>query len=326
MLKLVNKTTSTLQVARFATSASALKSTTELRNFKATNEPILDYRRDSAERNKLSEHLLSVLKARSSNLNDPLFDVPIVIGDKEIRNKNVQYQLVPFEKNLKLARFYHADKQVLADAIENCLEARNAWESMSVESRAQIFLRAADVIANEKRHELLAATMLGQGKTIYQAEIDSSCELIDFLRFNVQFMFEALKYKPADVGNHTRNNMHLRGLEGFVAAVAPFNFTAIAGNLCSLPALMGNVVVFKPSDTAVYSAYVFYKILRECGLPPGVINFVPANGPDFGEQITQSPQLAGINFTGSVPTFRWLWSKVGENLNTFNTFPRLSGG
>ena len=325
MLKLVKKTSMALQAARFATSTSAL-SGGDLRNFKATNEPILDYKRDSAERKRLSEHLVNVLKARGSNLDDALFDVPIVIGDKEIRTNNVQYQLIPFDKNVKLARFYHADKRVLAEATENCLEARNTWESMSATSRAQIFLRAADVLAKEKRHELLAATMLGQGKTIFQAEIDSSCELIDFLRFNVQFMFEALKYKPADVGEHTRNNMHLRGLEGFVAAVAPFNFTAIAGNLCSLPALMGNVVVVKPSDTPVYSASVFYKSLGACGLPPGVINFVPANGPDFGEQITSSPHLAGINFTGSVPTFRWLWSRVGQNLNTFNTFPRLSGG
>jgi 1-pyrroline-5-carboxylate dehydrogenase len=141
----------------------------------------------------------------------------------------------------------------------------------------------------------------------------------------VQFLYEALQYKPLDVADHTVNNMHYRGLEGFIAAIAPFNFTAIGGNLCTAPALMGNVVLWKPSDTAVLSSYIFYKILRACGLPPGIINFVPADGPEFGEAITKSPDLAGINFTGSVPTFRWLWKSVGKNLETYKTFPRLSG-
>ncbi len=149
--------------------------------------------------------------------------------------------------------------------------------------------------------------------------------MVDFLRFNVQFFYENLRYKPLDAGDHTKNEMHLRGLEGFVAAIAPFNFTAIGGNLATAPALMGNVVLWKPSDTAVFSSYVFYKLLRECGLPAGVINFVPADGPVFGETITSSTNLAAINFTGSVPTFRWLWKQVGQNLESYRTFPRLSG-
>lgn len=295
-----------------------------LHSYQAVNEPILDYKRESLERKNLQKTLVSYLELNDKK-GDCLFDVPIVIGDKEFRTNNVRYQLVPFEHGIKLAKFYYADKKMINDAIENNLSVRAEWENSSFEFRSGIFLKAADILANAKRPDILASTMLGQGKTVFQAEIDAACELIDFLRFNVQFLYEALKYKPLDVANHTTNNMLLRGLEGFVAAIAPFNFTAIGGNLCTAPALMGNVVLFKPSDTAVFSSYVLYKILREAGLPPGVINFVPSAGPDFGETITKSPDLAGINFTGSVPTFRWLWKNVGQNLEVFRTFPRLSG-
>ncbi|CAF0707025.1 unnamed protein product [Brachionus calyciflorus] len=295
-----------------------------LNNYVATNEPIFDYKKNSPEAVKLHATLKEFLSNKKENC-DALFDVPIVIGDSEFRTQNAQYQVVPFDHKTKLARFYHADKNLINDAIKNSLSVRAEWENSSFEYRAGIFLKAADKISNEKRAEILAATMLGQGKTVFQAEIDAACELADFLRFNVQFLSEHLKYKPLDVADHTKNNMELRGLEGFVAAVAPFNFTAIGGNLSTAPALMGNVVVWKPSDTAVLSSYLVYKILRECGLPAGVINFVPSLGPDFGETITQSENLAAINFTGSVPTFRWLWKKVGENLETYKTFPRLSG-
>lgn len=167
---------------------------------------------------------------------------------------------MPFDHKRKLARFYHADKQTIEEAIKSSLEARAQWESTSFEFRAAIILKAADAIANEKRSDVLAATMLGQGKTVFQAEIDAACELIDFLRFNVQFLFDLLSYKPLDDANHTINNLNLRGLEGFVAAVSPFNFTAIGANLSTAPALMGNVVVWKPSDTAVLSSYVVYQV------------------------------------------------------------------
>ena len=296
-----------------------------LLSFKAENEPIFDYKRDSSERNNLTQKLVEFTSLQSGDKREALFDVPIVIGDKEIRTNSVKYQVAPFEHSLKLARFYHADKNLVNEAIENSLSVRADWESTSLEARAEIFLKAADILANKKRADILASTMLGQGKTVYQAEIDAACELVDFLRFNVQFLGEMLKYKPLDVGTHTLNNMQLRGLEGFVAAIAPFNFTAIGGNLSTAPALMGNVVIWKPSDTAVISSYMFYKILREAGLPAGVINFIPSDGPVFGESITQSPDLAAINFTGSVPTFRWLWKNVGKNLELYKTFPRLSG-
>lgn len=162
----------------------------------------------------------------------------------KIRSSRVRYQLVPFDHSTRLAKFYHADKKLLNEAIENSLLTRPAWENSSVDFRANILLKAADKLASVKRADLLAATMLGQAKTIYQAEIDAACELIDFLRFNVQFLYETLKYKPLDVGDHTTNNMLLRGLEGFVAAVAPFNFTAISGNLATAPALMGQLSPF----------------------------------------------------------------------------------
>lgn len=297
-----------------------------LRDYKATNEPIYDYAKGSAERERLAATLEAMMTHanRTGDTREALHDVPIVIGDKEIRTNNVKYQLVPFDHGIKLAKFYHADRALVDEAIENSLMARASWESTSFEYRAGVLLKAADKIASAKRADILAATMLGQGKTVFQAEIDAACELVDFFRYNVQFLAESLKYKPVDA-THTTNHMELRGLEGFIAAVAPFNFTAIGANLSTAPALMGNVVLWKPSDTAVLSAYLVYKVLRESGLPPGVINFVPADGPVFGEAITASPHLAGVNFTGSVPTFRWLWKSVGKNLDTYRTFPKLSG-
>ncbi len=189
----------------------------------------------------------------------------IVIGDEEIRTNSAFYQVAPFDHNKKIAKFYYADKQLIEKAIQNSLSARAQWESLSLEHRAKIFLTAADTLASARRSDIVAATMLGQAKTVFQAEIDAACELIDFLRFNVQFATELSKYKPLDVGNHSINNMFSRGLEGFIAAVSPFNFTAIGGNLCSAPALMGNTVIWKPSDTSMLSSYIFYKILRQSG-------------------------------------------------------------
>ena len=203
-----------------------------IKYLKYQNEPILDYKKDSIERIQLQEKLQEFLNIKNDN-NDALFDIPIIIGDKEIRNNNIKYQLIPFNHKLKLARFYHADKKTIEDGIKNCLEARASWEATSIEYRTQILLKAADTLAKQKRADILAATILGQGKTVYQAEIDAACELIDFFRFNVQFLDDLLKYKPLDVANHTVNNMELRGLEGFVAAISPFNFTAIGGNLKS---------------------------------------------------------------------------------------------
>lgn len=288
----------------------------DLRSFKAQNEPILDYKVNSNERNHLKVTLSKYLEQE--------LDIPIVIGDEEIHTDDIKFQVAPFEHKRRIARYYYADKQLIELAIKNNLSARADWEATPLEKRAEIFLKAADTLSTVRRSDIIASTMLGQAKTVYQAEIDAACELIDFLRFNVQYAFELLKYKPSDAPN-TINTMDYRGMEGFVAAISPFNFTAIGGNLSTAPALMGNTVIWKPSDQAVLASYVFYKILRNSGLPPGVINFVPSNGPDFGETIIKSKDLAGINFTGSVPTFRWLWRNVGQNIDTYRTFPRLSG-
>jgi len=303
-----------LKSATFSSTSASLNS---LDNFKAANEPIFDYKQGSDERKQLKETLTKYMGEQ--------FEIPIVIGDEEIRTQQFKYQLVPFDHKVKLAKFYYADEYLIQKAIDSNLHARAKWDLTPFDERANIFLKTAEKIQSVRRSDIVAATMLGQGKTVFQAEIDAACELIDFLKFNVQFAVDALRYKPTDVESHTVNSMQLRGLEGFVAAISPFNFTAIGANLCSAPALMGNTVIWKPSDTSMLASYVFYKILRQSGLPPGVINFVPCDGPLFGETITKSRDLAGVNFTGSVPTFKWLWRSVGQNLDTYRSFPRLSG-
>jgi 1-pyrroline-5-carboxylate dehydrogenase len=194
----------------------------------------------------------------------------------------------------------------------------------TLKERADILLHAADLCAGKYRMALNATTMLGQGKNILQAEIDAACELIDFFRFNAYFALDLEKYQPIST-KASKNSMLYRALEGFVAAIAPFNFTAIGGNLASAPALMGNVVLWKPSDTAVLSNYIIYQILEEAGIPPGVISFLPSDGPVFGNTVCDSKHLAAINFTGSVPTFKYIWKRVGNNLDKYISYPKLIG-
>merc|ERR1712179_688154 len=197
---------------------------------------------------------------------------------------------------------------------------------MGINDKIQMFLKVSDQMADIYRADLNATTMLGQAKTIVQAEIDSACELIDFFRFNCFFAKELLNYQPiSEDPNTTLNLLRYRALEGFIASVTPFNFTAIAGNLAYTPCVMGNVSVLKPSDTAILSNYLIYKIFRDAGFPDGVVNFVPSDGPVFGNAVTSHPELAAINFTGSVPTFQWLWKAVGDNLSKYTGFPKLIG-
>lgn len=211
-------------------------------------------------------------------------------------------------------------------AIETSLERREKWEQVPLKEKIHIFLRAADLVATKYRYDLLAATMLGQGKTVFQAEIDAAGEFADFLRFNAFFAKEMIKYQPiSENPSVLKNSFRYRGIEGFIAAISPFNFTAIGGNLASAPTLMGNVVLWKPSDTAILSNYLSFKILQEAGVPPGVINFVPSDGPVFGDSITSSRWLAGINFTGSVGTFKHLWKQTASNLDVYLNYPRLVG-
>lgn len=280
------------------------------------NEPILGFKEGSAERKELLKALDS-LKGRTE-------EIPCVVGDEHVWTKDVRYQLSPFNHSHKVAKFCYADKELINKAILASVAARREWDLRPVRDRAQVLFQAADVISGPKRAEILAKTMIGQGKTVVQAEIDAAAELIDFFRFNAKHAIELEQQQPLDCDGST-NTMLYRGLEGFIAAVAPFNFTAIGGNLAGTPAVMGNVVLWKPSDTAVSASYAVYKVLRECGLPPNIIQFLPADGPVFGDAVTSSEHLAGINFTGSVPTFKRLWKQVAQNLDTYRTFPRLAG-
>lgn len=258
------------------------------------NEPILGYEKGSKERAELEK----ALKKAADNCED----VPIVIGGEEIRNSNVQYQPMPHNHKQKVAKFYYADQKLINKAIDTAVKTQVKWDRTTLKDRVRIWEKAADLMANEYRQELNAATMLGQSKTVIQAEIDSAAELIDFIRMNTFFLKEAAKYQPiSPTPNVTKNSMRFRGIDGFIAAVSPFNFTAIGGNLAYTPAMMGNSVLWKPSDTAVLSNWIIFKIMREAGVPEGVVNFLPADGPVFGQTITASPHLAGINFTGSVP-------------------------
>ncbi|WP_084315163.1 L-glutamate gamma-semialdehyde dehydrogenase [Clostridium hydrogeniformans] len=251
-------------------------------------------------------------------------DIPLIIDGKEIFTNITEECIIPHEKGHVLARYHKATEKELKMAIDASLKAKERWEATSWYQRAAIFNKAANLISGKYRALLNAATMLGQSKTAYQAEIDSSCELIDFLRFNTHFMGEIYNVQP-DSTVDAWNRLEYRPLEGFVLAISPFNFTAIGGNLCTAPAMMGNTVVWKPASTAVYSNYIFMKILMEAGIPDGVINFVPSSGSLISEVCVESKDLAGIHFTGSTNVFQNLWKKVSDNISTYKTYPRLVG-
>lgn len=296
----------------------SLVSVDKVPNLSVKNEPILGYLPGSKERKELE----SALKEVAGNVED----VPIVIGDEEIRTKNVRHQVMPHNHSKKIAQYYYATPDLIKKAISTSTEAQKKWDSVPMTERIKIWMKAADLMANEYRAKLNATTMLGQAKVTIQAEIDSACELIDFIKFNALNANDLADYSPISPNpKEGKNSLRYRGIDGFIAAVSPFNFTAIGGNLAYTPALMGNGVVWKPSDTALLSNYTIFKIMREAGVPAGVVNFVPALGPDFGDTITNSEHLAGINFTGSVPTFSRLWRQVGEKINIYHNFPRLIG-
>jgi len=306
------------QVSKRAISSVVPKSDLEIQDFKVVNEPILGYLQGSKERTALE----SALAKHGSQCED----IPIVIGGKEYRTDNVQYQVMPHDHQKKVAKFYWATPELVQLSIDTALAAKKDWEAVPINDKIQMFLKVADQMADQYRADLNATTMLGQAKTIIQAEIDSACELIDFFRFNCFFAKELHGYQPiSEDPSTTLNLLRYRALEGFIASVTPFNFTAIAGNLAYTPCVMGNVSVWKPSDTAILSNYLIYKIFRDAGFPDGVVNFVPADGPVFGKTVTAHPDLASVNFTGSVPTFQWLWKAVGENLQNYAGFPKLIG-
>lgn len=281
------------------------------------NEPVRSYAPGSEERRAVQQRL--------RELRNQTVEIPAFIGGSPVYPGPTSEVVPPHDHQHVLGHVHQCGSDAVDDAIDAAMEAKTEWAAMDFSDRAAIFLRAADLIAGPYRDTLNAATMLGQGKSIHQAEIDAACELIDFLRFNVHYAEQIYRDQPNDSPG-IWNQMQYRPLEGFVLAVTPFNFTAIQGNLPTAPALMGNTVLWKPASRSVYSAFFFYKILEEAGLPPGVINMLPADdGAAVGDPALQSEHFAGLHFTGSVGTFDHLWSTIGDNLDTYHTYPTIVG-
>lgn len=282
----------------------------------AVNEPVKSYAPGTIER----EEVLSQYKAYYNGKED----IPFYIGSEEVKTNNTKNITPPHNHKHIVGQYHLAEKKHVELAISNALEARTAWADLTWEQRAAIFLRAADLIAGPYRAKINAATMIGQSKNIFQAEIDAACELIDFLRFNVEYMSKIYDDQP-ESAEGIWNRIEYRPLEGFVYAISPFNFTAIAGNLTASAAIMGNVVIWKPSDYQIFSAKVIMDVFKEAGLPDGVINVVYGDPVMITDTVLDSPDFAGIHFTGSTFVFKELWKKIGNNIHTYKTYPRIVG-
>lgn len=280
------------------------------------NEPVLSYSPGSSERKLLKKALE---EARANVL-----DIPMYIGGEEVRSGNKRVLSPPHDHKHILGHYHEGDRSHVEQAIQAALNARELWVNLGWEHRASIFLKAAELLAGPHRYEINAATMLGQSKSAYQAEIDSACELIDFLRFNVYFMSQIYQDQP-ESSTGVWNRIEYRPLEGFTFALTPFNFTAIAGNLPSSMALMGNTVVWKPANSQVYAAQVIMKVLRKAGLPDGVINLIYADGPTVGDVILNHRDFAGLHFTGSTGVFQHMWKTIGQNIHKYKSYPRVVG-
>ena len=282
----------------------------------AKNEPVLNYSPGSPERTSLQNKL--------RELKQDELEIPALIGGKAIYTGDLEEIRPPHELSHRLGVVHKCSAREAKQSIEASQEAWHDWANMDFTDRAAIFLKAAELLAGPWRDVLNASTMLGQSKNAYQAEIDAACELIDFIRFNVEYASEIYEEQPYSAPG-VWNRLEYRPLEGFVFAVTPFNFTAIGGNLPTAPALMGNTVVWKPASTSVYSAYFTYKLLEEAGLPPGVINMVPGSGPVIGDPVLASKHFAGLHFTGSTGTFQHMWRTIGANIANYDTYPRIVG-
>ena len=282
----------------------------------AINEPVKSYAPGSEERD-------NVLATYKKMYNEQV-DIPFYIGGKEFKTGNTKDINPPHDHKHSVGKYHTADKEHIELAIQKAAEARVKWAATSWEHRAAIFLKAAELLAGPYRYKMNAATMIAQSKNVFQAEIDAACELIDFLRFNVEFMTEIYSNQPQS-SEGIWNRMEYRPLEGFVYAITPFNFTAIAGNLPAAAAIMGNVVVWKPAATQVYSAQVIMELFKEAGLPDGVINMVTGSSTMISDVLLNSPDLAGIHFTGSTPVFNSFWKTIGENINNYKSYPRIVG-
>ncbi|MFZ1289235.1 MAG: L-glutamate gamma-semialdehyde dehydrogenase [Melioribacteraceae bacterium] len=282
------------------------------------NEPIKSYSPNSPEKTALNK--------RIEELKNQVIEISLIIGGKEIKTGNMEDCVIPHDHKTIIGRYHKAGKKEVEMAIEAALQARESWASMDWHERAAIFLKAGDLLASPYwRNTLNASTMLSQSKNAFQAEIDSACELIDFFKFNAYYAQQIYEQQPPHSPNGQWNKMEYRALEGFIFAVAPFNFTSIAGNLPTSPALMGNVVLMKPASSAVYTGYWLMKLFEAAGFPPGVINFVPGSGRQVGDPVMNSPHLAGIHFTGSTPVFQNMWKTVGDNIAKYKSYPRIVG-
>jgi 1-pyrroline-5-carboxylate dehydrogenase len=282
----------------------------------AVNEPIREYAPGSPER--------AAVSAAYKKMYDSSVEVPMYINGENIKTGDTGTMSPPHDHKHILGTYHKAEKNHIETAISTALEARKKWANIPWEQRAAIFLRAAELIAGPYRAKINAATMLAQSKTIFQAEIDASCELIDFLRFNVQYMTEIYAEQPESTSG-AWNRLEYRPLEGFVYAITPFNFTAIAANLPASAALMGNVVVWKPSDSQMYSAKIILDIFKEAGVPPGVINMVMGDPVMITDTVLASPDFSGVHFTGSTDVFKGIWQKIGTNIHNYKTYPRIVG-
>lgn len=280
------------------------------------NEPVQSYAPGDPKRESLKRALDKMAAQK--------VEIPLFIGGQEVRTGKTRKVVMPHDHGHVLAEFHLAGPKELRMAADAAVKAQKSWEALPWQDRLGVFLKAADLLSGPWRDTLNAATMLGQSKNCYQAEVDSACEMIDFFRFNAHYYRELLEDQPYSPAG-TWNRMDYRPLEGFVAAITPFNFSAIAGNLPSCPAMAGNVAVWKPSDTQMLAAYHTIRLFQESGLPPGVINLVGADGPEFGQNILGMPELAGIHFTGSTGTFQWIWKTVGENVAKYRSYPRIVG-
>ena len=280
------------------------------------NEPVLGYAPGSPEK--------AALKSQLQTFAAGSVEIPLIIGGREVTTGDLGTCILPHDHQKQVAAYHRGNADTVNQAIAAAAAARPGWSEMSWESRAAIFLKAAELLAGRYRPIVNAATMLNQSKTVFQAEIDAACELIDFWRFNVSYLPEIYGQQPESAAG-IWNYVEYRALEGFVLAVTPFNFTSIAGNLPTSPAMMGNTVVWKPASTAVFSAYWLMKLLEEAGLPPGVINLVPGSGGQIGGPAMAHPDLGGVHFTGSTEVFQGMWRAVGGNIAGYRSYPRIVG-
>lgn len=281
------------------------------------NEPIKSYAPGTPERKEMKDKLIE--------LRNKQIEIPLIIGGKEVKTGNMGKCILPHDHGTVVGTYHNAGEKEVQMAIDASLKARNQWAEMDWHHRASIFLKAADLLAGPWRSLVNASCMLGQSKNVYQAEVDAACELIDFFRFNVFYTMRIYEQQPPISPAGIWNRLEFRPLEGFIFAATPFNFTSIAGNLPSAPAIMGNVALWKPASNAVYSAYYVMKLFQEAGVPDGVINFIPGPGNLIGPIIMDSPDLAGVHFTGSTATFQNMWRTIGNNISKYKSYPRIVG-